>query len=257
MSGAASPDGRRKVLLVTGGSRGIGAAVCRKAAGGGYAIAVNYARDVAAATALVAELHAAGASAEAFQADMARADQVDGLFQAVDRRFGRVTHLVNNAGVTGRSGRLDASAPEAIAAVIDLNVTGAILAARAAVLRMSTRHGGQGGVIVNLSSAAATLGGPGEFVWYAASKGAIDSFTIGLSREVGAEGIRVNAVSPGLIDTEIHAAAGEPGRVARMAPMIPMARAGSADEVADSILFLLSDAAAYVSGAILRVAGGR
>ena len=257
MTAAAGP----KVLLVTGGSRGIGAAVCRKAAssqaGGGYAIAVNYARDVAAATALVAELRTAGMEAEAFQADMARPAEVDALFQAVERRFGRVTHLVNNAGVTGRSGRLDATPAEAIATVIDLNVTGAILAARAAVLHMSTRHGGQGGVIVNLSSAAANLGSPGEFVWYAASKGAIDSFTIGLSREVAAEGIRVNAVSPGLIDTDIHASAGEPGRVARMTPSIPMGRAGSAAEVADGILFLLSDAASYVSGTILRIAGGR
>ncbi|MEN2978147.1 SDR family oxidoreductase [Tistrella bauzanensis] len=246
-----------KVLLVTGGGRGIGAATCRLAAAAGYAVAVNYARDAAAADALVADLRAEGADAEAFQGDMAEPGAADALVDAMMARWGRLTHLVNNAGITGTGSRLADADPATIARVIDLNVTGAIMVARAGARVMATSRGGSGGVMVNVSSAAATLGSPGEFVWYAASKGAIDSLTIGLSRELASDGIRVNAVSPGLIDTGIHADAGMPDRVEKLAPNIPLARAGSAAEVAQTIMFLLSDASSYVSGTIVRVAGGR
>ena len=246
-----------KILLVTGGGRGIGAATCRLAAAAGYCVAVNYARDEAAATALVAGLEAAGTRAAAFRGDMAEPGAADALVAAVVERFGGLTHLVNNAGITGTGARLADADPAMITRVIELNVTGAIMVARAAAQAMATSRGGRGGVMVNVSSAAATLGSPGEFVWYAASKGAIDSLTIGLSRELAADGIRVNAVAPGLIETGIHADAGMPDRVERMAPNIPLARAGSPEEVAQTILFLLSDASSYVSGTIVRVAGGR
>jgi NAD(P)-dependent dehydrogenase (short-subunit alcohol dehydrogenase family) len=246
-----------KILLVTGASRGIGAAVARQAAREGYRVAINYVSDAAAAEKAVAAVEKAGSKALAVKADVSRADEVKRLFEEIDKKLGRLTHLVNNAGIVGRSSRLDAADPAMIRQVIDLNVTGAILVAREAVRRMSTMHGGEGGAIVNLSSAAATLGSPGEFTWYAASKGAIDSFTLGLARELAKEGVRVNAVSPGLIETDIHASGGEPNRVARMGPLIPMSRAGSADEVAEAILWLLSDKASYVTGANIRVAGGR
>jgi NAD(P)-dependent dehydrogenase (short-subunit alcohol dehydrogenase family) len=246
-----------KVLIVTGGSRGIGAATCRLAGQRGYAVAVNYQRDAAAADAVVADIEKAGGKAVAVQADVARETEIERLFAETDRRLGRVTHLVNNAGIVGRAQRLDAVDAATLESVFALNILGAFLCARAAVRRMSTLHGGGGGAIVNLSSAAATLGAPGEFVWYAASKGAIDTLTIGLSKEVAREGIRVNAVAPGLILTEIHAASGEPGRVDRLVPMVPAGRAGTAEEVAETILFLLSDQAAYVTGAVLRVSGGR
>jgi NAD(P)-dependent dehydrogenase (short-subunit alcohol dehydrogenase family) len=246
-----------KILLVTGASRGIGAAVARAAANEGYRVAINYVSDVAAAKKVAAEIEKAGSEAILVKGDVACEDEIERLFKEIDNKLGRLTHLVNNAGIVGRINRLDAADPTMIRQVIDLNVTGAILVARAAVKRMSTANGGKGGTIVNLSSAAATLGSPGEFTWYAASKGAIDSFTIGLAREVAKEGVRVNAVSPGLIETGIHASGGESDRVARMSPSIPMGRSGSAEEVAEVILWLLSDKASYVTGANIRVAGGR
>lgn len=246
-----------KLLLVTGGSRGIGAAVARRAARETYRVAINYVSDRVAAEQIAAEIEKAGSQALVIKADVAREDEIKRLFEEIDKKLGRLTHLVNNAGIVGRSNRLDTADPAMIRQVIDLNVTGAILVAREAVKRMSTGNGGKGGAIVNLSSAAATLGSPGEFTWYAASKGAIDSFTIGLARELAKEGVRVNAVSPGLIETDIHASGGQPDRVARMGGLIPMGRAGTAEEVAEAILWLLSDKASYVTGANIRAAGGR
>jgi NAD(P)-dependent dehydrogenase (short-subunit alcohol dehydrogenase family) len=246
-----------KVLLVTGGSRGIGAATARAAAKEGYHVAINYLRDENAANKLVEEIRGAGGKAVAIQGDVARELDIKSLFAAIDRELGQLTHLVNNAGIVGRTARLVDADPSMIREVIDLNVTGAILVAREAVRRMATSAGGQGGAIVNLSSMAATLGAPGEYTWYAASKGAIDSLTIGLSREVAKDGIRVNAVAPGLIDTDIHVSGGQPDRIARVGSSVPLGRAGTAAEVANSILWLLSDAASYVTGTIVRVSGGR
>ncbi|MBV9430495.1 MAG: SDR family oxidoreductase [Hyphomicrobiales bacterium] len=247
----------QKVLLVTGGSRGIGAAICRRASKEGYAIALNYVRDEDAAERVARECRASGTTCEMFQGDMAHENDIERVFAEMDKKLGRLTHLVNNAGITGKSSALDKAAPQTIRAVIDLNVTGAILVARAAAQRMAKRNGGDGGAMVNISSAAATLGSPGEYVWYAASKGAIDTLTIGLAKELALEGIRVNGVSPGMVDTEIHAAGGDPGRVERITPLIPMRRVGKADEVADAVLYLLSEKASYVTGANLRVSGGR
>lgn len=247
----------RPVLLVTGGSRGIGAATCRQAAAAGYDIALNYVSNAAAAEALVAELTAAGATAAAFRADVAKTDDIVRLFTEVDAKFGRLDAFVCNAGITGPVGRLDEADADMLRQVIDLNVTGAMLTLKEAVRRMSTRHGGRGGAIVITSSVAARLGSGNDFVWYAASKGAMDSLTIGLAREVAGEGIRVNAVSPGMIDTEIHAAAGDAGRAERAVKVIPAGRVGTANEVAASIMYLLSDAASYVTSANLMVSGGR
>ncbi len=247
-----------KVVLITGGGRGIGAATARLAAKEGYAVAVNYLSDSNAAEALVAELMKSGARAKAIQADVAVPHDIIRLFDATEDAFGLVTALVNNAGSTGKSSRLDEASDDTILATLAINVNGVIFASREAVKRMSTRHGGAGGVIVNVSSGASTLGSPGEYVWYAASKGAVDSFTIGLGRELAEEGIRVIAVAPGLTETELHARSTlEPARVARMSPMIPMKRAGSAEEVAQTILFALSDAASYITGTTIRVSGGR
>jgi NAD(P)-dependent dehydrogenase (short-subunit alcohol dehydrogenase family) len=250
-------DQERRVLLITGASRGIGAATARLAAARGYDIVVNYMSNAKAAEAVVADAERAGARAVAIPADVAQEADVERLFAETERRLGPLWGLVNNAGIAGRASRLDAADTATIKEVLDINVLGALLCARAAVWRLSTKHGGTGGVIVNVSSGAATLGGPNEFIWYAASKAAVDTLTIGLAREVAREGIRVNAVAPGLVDTDIHEAAGIPGRVAAMGPNIPLGRAGTAEEIAETILFLLSDASSYVTGAVLRVAGGR
>ena len=244
-------------LIVTGGSRGIGAATALLAAQRGYSVAINYTSHAAAAERVVAQIRAHGGNALAVQADVADEAQVLAMFRQVDTSLGRLSGLVNNAGVVDRAERLDAMDMQRLRRMFDINVLGSFLCARQAVLRMSTRHGGAGGAIVNLSSVAARLGGAGQYVDYAAAKGAIDTFTVGLAREVAAEGIRVNAVRPGIIETEIHASGGQPDRARKMAPSVPMQRAGSAQEVANSILWLLSDEASYTTGAILDVSGGR
>jgi NAD(P)-dependent dehydrogenase (short-subunit alcohol dehydrogenase family) len=246
----------KKIMLVTGGSRGIGAATARLAARQGYDVAINYVGNQQAANEVVADIEKSNARAIAIQGDMASEADIQRMFEAVDK-FGKLTHLVNNAGIVGQSSRVAEADPAMMRRVIDINVTGALLVAREAVRRMSTKYGGKGGAIVNLGSMASTLGAPGEYVWYAASKGAVDALTIGLSREVAAEGVRVNAVAPGLIDTEIHAAGGQPDRVSRLRSMIPMGREGSAQEVAETILYLLSEQASYVVGTIVRISGGR
>ena len=242
---------------MTGASRGIGAAVATAAAARGYAVAVNYARDAAAAEAVARAIGAAGGTAHAIAADVSREDDVLRLFETAERELGPVRALVNNAGISGSLGRLEDVDAGEIARVLAVNVIGTMLCAREAVRRMSTKHGGQGGAIVNISSRAAQLGGAGEWLHYAASKGAVETFSVGLAREVGAEGIRVNAVSPGLIETELHAAAGAPDRLERLVGGVPQGRAGTADEVAAAVLWLLSPEASYVNGAILAVAGGR
>jgi NAD(P)-dependent dehydrogenase (short-subunit alcohol dehydrogenase family) len=245
------------IAIVTGGSRGIGAAVCKLLGARGYSVVVNYARDAKAADAVVADVEKAGGKAIAVQGDLANEADVLKLFRASDEAFGLLTALVNNAGVINRQGRIADVTAEGVLRVLAVNVLGSILCAREAVRRMSTGKGGKGGAIVNISSVAARLGAPNEYVDYAASKGAIDTLTVGLAREVAAEGIRVNAVSPGLIDTEIHASGGDPGRPERLRTMIPMQRVGTAKEVAEAIVWLLSDAAAYVTGANIEVTGGR
>jgi NAD(P)-dependent dehydrogenase (short-subunit alcohol dehydrogenase family) len=246
------------VMIVTGGSRGIGAATARLAAERGYDVCVNYVRDLAAAEQVLEAIRATGRRGIALQADVANEGDVERLFRTVDRELGRVSVLVNNAAAVGASRRrVESMRADAVNAILAANVTGAIICAREAILRMSTRHGGPGGAIVNVSSLSARLGAPNLWVDYAASKGAVDSFTIGLAQEVAGEGIRVNAVRPGLIDTDIHAATGMPDRVQKAERMIPMQRAGSAAEVAECIVWLASPAASYVSGAILDVAGAR
>jgi len=241
-----------KVLLVTGGGRGIGAATALLAAEKGFTVCVNYLRDQDSALSLAKKINGI-----AVQADVASEDDVTRMFDEVDRKLGRVTALVNNAGIVDRGTRVEHVTAARIARMFAINVTGSFLCAREAVKRMSTRHGGKGGAIVNVSSIAAKLGGPGEYVDYAASKGAIDTFTIGLSKELGAEGIRVNAVRPGIIRTGIHQASGDPARVERIGATAPLGRPGDPEEVARAILWLLSDEASYLSGAIVDVSGGR
>ncbi len=245
------------VLLVTGGSRGIGAATARLAAAKGYAVCISYVANEAAAQTVVGDIAGNGGSAIAVQADVAQEADIMRLFERVDAVFGPLTALVNNAGILEVRKRVEAFDAARLTRLFATNITGSILCAREAVRRMSTRNGGKGGGIVNLSSVAARLGAPGEYVDYAASKGAIDSFTLGLAKEVADEGIRVNAVRPGLIVTDIHISGGEPGRVERLQSAIPMRRGGTADEVAKAILWLLSEEASYVTGAVLEVTGGR
>lgn len=245
------------VAIVTGSGRGIGAAIVKGLAEDGYAVAVNYIHNEAAASQVVSEIKSAGGIAFAIQADISKDADVVRLFAAVDRNFGTLTALINNGGVTGKFGRVEELSAATLESVFSVNVIGAFLCCREAVRRMSTRNGGSGGNIVNISSRAAQIGGAGEWIHYAATKGALDTLTIGLAREVAAEGIRVNAVAPGLIDTELHAAAGIPDRMQRLAPTVPMGRPGTADEVAGCVRFLLSSAAAYVTAAILPVSGGR
>jgi len=246
-----------KTLLITGGSRGIGAATARLAAAEGYAVALSYRRRREEAEAVVRDIAQAGGRAIAVQADVGVEAEVVRLFERVDAELGRVTALVNNAGILERHMRVEEMDAARLTRVLAANVVGSFLCAREAVKRMSARHGGSGGAIVNLSSVASTLGSPNEYVDYAASKGAIDTFTIGLAKEVAAEGIRVNAVRPGVIYTGIHADGGEPGRVDRVKSAVPMLRGGQPEEVAKAILWLLSDAASYTTGAILDVSGGR
>lgn len=249
----------RPLLLVTGGSRGIGAATVRLAAARGWDVAINYARDASAAQALVREVARHGGEARAFQADVADDAQVVALFQAIDAHFGahRLRGLVNNAGIVDRAQRVDEYSPERVRRLFEVNVFSAFACSREAVRRMSTRYGGAGGAIVNLSSAAARIGAPGQYVDYAATKAAVETLSLGLAKEVAAEGLRVNTVCPGIIDTEIHAAGGQPDRAAQAAPSLPMQRAGTADEVAAAIVWLLSDDASYVTGSTLDVTGGR
>ena len=247
----------RKVVLVTGGGGGIGAATALLAARRGYAVAVNYLRDADAADEVVARIVADGGDAVALQADVAVEAQVAGLFARVDARFGRLDALVSNAGVLETQMRLESMDAARVRRVLEANVVGPLLCCREAVLRMSTRHGGQGGAIVNVSSVAALTGSPGEYVDYAASKGALDTLTRGLAQEVAQEGIRVNGVRPGFIYTGMHASGGEPGRVDRVKAFVPMRRGGQPEEVAQAILWLLSDEASYSTGGFIDVAGGR
>jgi NAD(P)-dependent dehydrogenase (short-subunit alcohol dehydrogenase family) len=244
-----------KVVLITGGSRGIGASVARAAAREGYRVTINFAERREPAERLVAEIEAMGGKAIAIKGDVRNYQDIVRMFDVAEERLGPVSALVNNAGITGKSSAFAEADPEVIKSCIDINVTGAIFAAREAARRMIPRRFG---VIVNISSAASTMGSPGEYIWYAASKGAIDSFTIGLAKELAIHGIRVNAVQPGMVETEIHAlSSGDPGRVERIRPMIPMQRIGKPEEIADTVMYLLSDKSSYVTGALLRVSGGR
>lgn len=245
------------VLVVTGGSRGIGASVALKAAERGWRVLINYVSNETAAQALADEIAGEGGIARIVKGDTGHEDGIAAIFGAVDTQFGRMDGLVNNAGVVDTAARVDEFSRERLDRMFAINLIGKIRCASEAVKRMSTRHGGQGGAIVNISSAAAVLGSAGQYVDYAASKGAVDTFTIGLAREVANEGIRVNAIRPGIIDTEIHASGGLPDRARDLAHLVPMQRPGTAKEVADAVLYLLSPEASYVTGAILNVSGGR
>ena len=242
-----------RVLLVTGASRGIGAATAKMAAEHGFNVAINFLNNAKAATEVATAIAQSGQRAITIQGNMAREADVSRVVDTTVRELGALTHLVYNSAITGTPSRLEAVEPNVLREVLDLNVLGALLCLRAAIPRMSIKQGHAGGAVVLLSSAATTTGSPGEYVWYAASKAAIDAMTIGAARELAADGIRVNAVAPGLIDTDIHPA----GRLEKLTPLIPIGRVGSTDEVAQTILFLLSDAASYVTGSVLRVAGGR
>ena len=246
-----------KTILVTGGSRGIGAACARLAAERGYRVCINYRADAGAAASVVRAIEATGGTAFALQADVAEEAEVVRMFADIDARCGRLDALVNNAAMLARQMRVEQMDAARINRILATNVTGSFLCAREAVLRMSTARGGSGGAIVNISSRAAVLGSAGEYVDYAASKAALDALTIGLSKEVAAEGIRVNGVRPGLIDTEMHASGGEPGRVERLKASVPMGRGGQAEEVARAALWLVSDEASYTTGSFIDVSGGR
>ena len=246
-----------RILLVTGGSRGIGAATAVHAARRGWDVAINYTRDAQAAETVAGAVRALGRRALVVQADVAEEAQVLAMFAAVDAALGPVTGLVNNAGVVDLPARVDEMSLQRLQRMWAINITGTFVCTREALKRMSRRHGGPGGAIVNLSSAAARLGAPNQYVDYAASKGAIDTFTLGLAREVAAEGVRVNGVRPGIIDTDIHASGGLPDRAAQMAPSVPLQRAGTSQEVAAAIVWLLSDEASYATGTIIDVTGGR
>jgi NAD(P)-dependent dehydrogenase (short-subunit alcohol dehydrogenase family) len=248
---------RRPVVLITGAGRGIGAATAQLAAGRGFDVAVNYKTDARSANVVIDVVKAQGRAGLAIQGDMGVEADIARMFETVDETLGPLTHFVYNCGITGRASRLEDVDPATIREVVDVNVLGALIALRHAIRRMSKKRGGEGGAVVLISSMAATLGGPNEYIWYAASKGAIESMTVGLSREVAQDGIRVNAVSPGMIATEIHASGGMPDRLARLGPTLPMGRPGRPEEVAEAILFLLSDAASYITGTVLRVSGGR
>ena len=241
------------VLLVTGGSRGIGAAIARLGAKRGYDVAVNYVRDKAAADAVVKDVEAAGRKAVAIQGDMAQEADIERLFDTAAKALGPITHFVYNSGIVGRISRLDAVETQTLREVIDLNIFGALVSLRTAIRRMSKAFGGSGGAIVLIGSATATLGAPNDYVWYAASKAAVETMAIGAAKEVAREGLRVNTVAPGPIDTDIH----EPGRLDRIIPNVPIGRAGTPDEVAEAVLFMLSDGASNITGTTLRVGGGR
>jgi NAD(P)-dependent dehydrogenase (short-subunit alcohol dehydrogenase family) len=247
----------RPVLLITGAGRGIGAATARLAAARGFDVAVNYKYDDKSAAGVVAAMQAKGGAGLAVQGDMGVEADVERVFATVDAELGPLTHLVYNCGITGRGSRLEDADSAMMRQVMEINVLGALWSVQRAIRRMSKKRGGPGGAIVLISSAAANLGGANEYVWYAASKGAIESMTVGLSRELTGDAIRVNAVSPGMIATDIHAAGGMPDRLARLGPTLPMGRPGQPEEVAEAILFLLSDAASYITGTVLRVTGGR
>lgn len=251
---AAAPD---KVMIVTGGGRGIGAQTARLAAKAGYAVCINYLRDRASAEALKAEIEKAKGKAIAVRGDVSVEPDVLNMFQQTDRALGRVTVLVNNAGIVDKGMRVELMTAARLARMFAINVTGSFICAREAVKRMSKKHGGAGGAIVNVSSIASKLGGSGEYVDYAASKGAIDTFTIGLAKELGPDGIRVNAVRPGVIRTEIHNVSGDPARVERIGNTAPLGRPGEPEEIARAILWLASEEASYTTGAILDVSGGR
>jgi len=246
-----------KIILVTGGSRGIGKATALKAATKGYMVCINYRSNKKAAEEVVKTIEAAGGKAIAVAADVAKEKEVVSLFKIIDDKLGRITALVNNAGIVDRQSVVADMTAERVQKIFAANVTGTFICSREAIKRMGTQYGGSGGGIVNISSKAAAHGAPFEFVDYAASKAAVDTFTLGLSKEVAADGIRVNCVRPGIIDTDLHASCGEPGRVARIAPSVPMKRGGTAEEVADTVMWLLSNEASFITGAIVDVTGGR